>query len=126
MANSDKNRNGPYICVFGIAIERGLRIIKSQKKTNTPYSINTEIWMADFFWPFFTNFGYEEISQSVLDVLILSRKKHRQVISIPRKVIDIFGELCVKSHLLDERGRFNNPHRLVEFFCRPPLKGKID
>lgn len=124
MANSDKNRNGPFICVFGIAIERGLRIIKAQKKTNSPYSFNTEIWMADFFWPFFTNFSYEEISRAVLDVLISGRKGRRPVINVPRKVIDTFGDLCIKYSLLDEKGRFNNPHKLVEFFCKPLLKGK--
>jgi hypothetical protein len=32
MAQSDKNRTGPYLCVFGIAMEKGMRSIKNEGK----------------------------------------------------------------------------------------------
>lgn len=69
MALSDKNRTGPYLCVFGIAMDKGLRNIRNEGKTGMPYSINTEVWLSDFFWPFFTNCSYEKIIKSVFNVL---------------------------------------------------------
>jgi hypothetical protein len=35
-----------------------------------PYSFNTEIWLSDFFWQFFSNVSYEHIIKAVLEVLI--------------------------------------------------------
>jgi hypothetical protein len=54
-ALSDKNRDGYYICVFGIAMEKRLRNIKAGRHNKTPYSTNTEVWNSDFFWPFFAS-----------------------------------------------------------------------
>ncbi len=49
IAKKDKNRTSPYICVFGIAMDKGLRHIKKNSKTKTPFSVNTELWKSDFF-----------------------------------------------------------------------------
>jgi hypothetical protein len=70
VARSDKNRSGPYLCVFGITMHRGDRYIKVENATNSPYSFNTEVWLSDFFWPFFSDYSYQEIIHAVLDVLL--------------------------------------------------------
>lgn len=72
VAKNDKNRTGPYCCVFGIAMDRGLRYIKREQKTKIAHSVNTEIWLSDYFWPFFADHSYEEIMRFVLDVLVSS------------------------------------------------------
>jgi hypothetical protein len=59
VAKNDRNRTGPYCCIFGIAIDRGSRYIKREKKTGRAYSENTEVWLSDFFWPFFSNHSLE-------------------------------------------------------------------
>ncbi len=66
VAISDKNRGGSYICVFGIAMERGKQLMKNNSKAKTPHSINTEIWKSDYFWPFFTNVSYRNIRAFVV------------------------------------------------------------
>ena len=121
VANTDKNRKAPYICVFGIAMERGLRNIKRNRKSNLPYSNNTEVWLSDFFWPFFTNYSYEEITKAVLDVIMESKKKKIEF-EVPKELIESFGECCRANGLLDERGIFNDPYKIVEVFCRPKTK----
>ena len=70
VARTDRNREGPYICVFGIAMEKGQRRIKNIGRTNNPHSSNTEVWLSDFFWPFFANYSYEEIVSAVLHALM--------------------------------------------------------
>jgi hypothetical protein len=116
MAKNDKNKTGPYICVFGIAMEKGTRTIRNEQKSGTPYSVNTEIWLSDFFWPFFSNFSYEQIIKCVLDVLI---EQNNTVIDfeIPNELIDSFGDECRKLFLLDENGNFSDPYNLVNLFC---------
>ena len=42
VARSNKNRSGPYVCVFGIAIDKGQRQIHRIGKTKQPYSVNTK------------------------------------------------------------------------------------
>lgn len=121
VANNDKNRKAPYVCVFGIAMERGLRNIKRNRKSSQPYSHNTEVWYSDFFWPFFTNYSYEEITKAVLDVLMES-KKGKLEFEIPEELITSFGECCKDNGLLDDKGIFNDPYKLVEVFCRPKAK----
>lgn len=116
-AASDKNKFGDYLCVFGIAMEKGGRNIKAAQNTHTPYSMNTEIWFSDFFWPFVTNFGYDEIAKAVLDVLIKSGQLSSLDVAIPQQVIDGFGGECAAYGLLDAQGNFNDPYRLVEVFC---------
>ena len=121
IAQNDKNRNGPYICVFGIAMDRGQRIIKSPKKSPSPYSVNTEIWLSDFFWPFFSGYSYQEIITAVLDTLIEEAHNTSKPLVInslvPKELIESFGDCCRKYSLLDDKGNFNDPHKLVELFC---------
>jgi hypothetical protein len=116
MAKADKNRTGPYICVFGIAMEKGLRSIKNEQKSGSPYSINTEIWLSDFFWPFFSTYSYEQIIKNVLDVL-LEKNVIILDIEIPEELIESFGAECNKLDLLDDQGHFNDPYKLVNLFC---------
>ena len=119
-AKSDKNRTGPYICVFGIAMERGGRSIRKQNISGNPYSVNTEIWLSDYFWPFFANYSYEEIMKAVLDVLMESYETDvlTTQVEVPAQLLDAFGEACREHGLIDEYGVFNDPYHLVEFFCR--------
>ena len=131
VAKSDKNKIGPYCCVFGLAMERGFRNIKVKKGTKIPHSSNTEVWYSDFFWPFFANYSYKDIMTAVLDVLIsvepgndeeLSSLEEIEVanpeeIEVPELLIKSFGKSCEKAELVDSSGRFNNPHKLVSFFC---------
>ena len=119
VAKMDKNRTGPYCCVFGIAMDRGQRIIKKDQKTNNPHSINTEVWLSDFFWPFFSNFTYEEIMNAVLSVLLERDDEISNFsIHIPKLLIKTFGECCREHNLIDEQGIFNDPYKLVDFFCK--------
>lgn len=119
MANTDKNRVGPYCCVFAITMDKGQRHMKVEQRTKRPYSHNTEVWLSDFLWPFFANHTYEEIMTLVLDVLI---EMQAQVdlsseIEIPEAVLESFGAACRQEGLLDEDGVFHDPHKLVRFFC---------
>jgi hypothetical protein len=76
VARTDKNRTGPYICVFGIVIEKGQRSIKRNAKSKAAYSVNTEVWLSDFFWPFFANYSYSEIAKAVLDLIFHSNSRN--------------------------------------------------
>ncbi len=105
MAKNDKNRTGPYICVFGIAMEKGLRNIKNEAKSKRPYSMNTEVWKSDFFWPFFSNYKYEDIIKAVLDVLLEVGENSELDVETPGELIDAFGECCRRNNLLDEDGK---------------------
>jgi hypothetical protein len=49
VAKNDRYRTGPYCYIFGIAMDRGTRYIKRERKTVKPHSMNTEIWMSDYF-----------------------------------------------------------------------------
>ena len=119
VARTDRNREGPYICVFGIAMEKGQRRIKNIGRTNNPHSFNTEVWLSDFFWPFFANFSYEEIVSAVLHTLMDAGPPDPATasISLPDKLLDAFGELCRRNNLLDSEGRFNDADQLVKLFC---------
>ncbi len=119
VAIGDKNRDGAYICVFGLSVERGKRLIKSNKE-KTPYSYNTELWFADYFWPFFSNYSYEEIANLVLDVLIETKTPFLINEEIPKELIDSFGKCCKKYKIVDDKGYFIDPHKLVSFFCGNP------
>lgn len=122
VARSDKNRAGPYICVFGIAIDKGQRQIRRIGKTKAPYSVNTEVWLSDFFWPFFANYTYAEIAKAVFEVLIEASPKEQQQLTtlIPDELIDSFGEACRERELLDDEGRFNDALKLIDVFCNTP------
>jgi hypothetical protein len=119
-AINDRNRTGPYCCIFGIAMDRGMRYIKNEKRTGRPHSFNTEVWLSDFFWPFFVNYGYEEIMQAVLGVLMdeYSPEKLASQIEIPEELLEVFGDQCRKAKLIDDNGYFLDPYRLVNFFCQ--------
>lgn len=126
VAKNDKNRTDAYICVFGIAMEKGKRVIRCEKKTGAPYSYNTEIWMSDYFWPFFTNYSYDKIIKAVLDVLIEKGDQDEFEFDIPKELVESFGECCRSYELLDESGKFNDAYKLVNLFCgnvSKPLKG---
>ena len=119
-ASQDKNKTGPYCCVFGIAMEQGQRRIKNDQRTGRPHSVNTEVWLSDFLWPFFTNYGYEEIMRLFLRVLIESAQSPDELVSeieIPDGVLNAFGEACRKANLLDENGNFQDSFSLLSFFC---------
>lgn len=120
LAKNDKNRTGPYCCVFGIVMERGLRYIKRERRTNRAHSDNTEVWLSDFFWPFFSNYSYEEIMMAVLDALLekFAPNKLAAEIEAPDEVLEAFGEECRKASLVNVEGKFDDPHKLVRFFCR--------
>lgn len=120
-AKHSRNKPGAYCCVFGITMDtsgRGRRIIRDQK-TKTPHSVNTEVWLPDYFWSFFANYSFTEIMTLVLDVLIASDQSSdlSTQIDVPDKLLDAFGSACIEAALVDELGNFNNPHQLVRFFC---------
>ncbi|MEO6812571.1 MAG: hypothetical protein ABI172_01475 [Ginsengibacter sp.] len=117
MAQNDKNRSGPYLCVFGIAMEKGQRRIKNEAKTGKPYSYNTEIWLSEFFWRFFSNISYERIIKAVLDILIEEKTLSSLNTEVPEKLIASFGKECSKYGLVDKKGIFNDPYKLVDLFC---------
>lgn len=117
MAKADKNRVGEYLCVFGIAMEKGKRLQKAVGRTDIPHSVNTEIWKSDFFWPFFSNRSFEDIMQIVLDTLLEIRKPDGVEVTIPDELIESFGDCCREAGLLNEEGRFCDPHKLVSLFC---------
>jgi hypothetical protein len=118
VAKNDKNRIGPYCCIFGIAMDRGMRYIKYERGTNKAHSVNTEVWLSDFFWPFFANHSYDEIMTAVLDVLmeISAPDKLGVHLDIPEELLESFGEECGRKELIDENGYFNDPYKLVHFF----------
>lgn len=118
VARTDKNRTGPYICIFGIAMDKGTRIIKVQSKTRNPFSVNTELWKSDFFWPFFTNLDYDAIIKAVLDVLLeLGEETISDTQVMPVALLESFGSECRKRGLLNEAGNFNDAYKLVDLFC---------
>jgi len=116
VASGDKNRDGAYLCIFGLSVERGTRLIKGNK-SHVPFSYNTELWFADYLWPFFSNYSYEEIAKLVLDVLIASKARHTSSKNVPQELLDSFQKCCEEKNLLDEKCCFVDPYKLVEFFC---------
>lgn len=124
MAQGDKNRTGPYLCVFGIAMDKGLRNIKNEQKTGRPYSSNTEVWLSDYFWPFFSNCSYDDVIKAVLQVLIEDGGVSSLDIKIPEELITSFGKECKNFGLLDKEGNFNDPEKLVDLFCGKLSKPK--
>jgi len=127
VAKNDKNRSGPYLCVFGIAMDRGQRTIKRNGKTKQPHSINTEVWLSDFFWPFFSNYTYEEIMLAVYELISEQglQKENRTIgIAPPTELVESFGEQCKQFGLVDDSGNFNDPKKLVNFFCTATVRKK--
>jgi len=130
VAKSDKNRDVPYLCVFGIAIDRGHRLVKRNGKTKQPHSNNTEVWLSDFFWPFFSNYTYEEIMLAVCELITeqgLKKENRTMGIAPPVELVESFGEQCKQYGLIDGDGKFNDAKKLVNFFCTKlvsPKSGK--
>lgn len=126
LAANDKNKVGPYCCIFGMAMDRGTRHIKRRANDSVAHSINTEVWLSDYFWPFFANSNYEEIMTLVLKVLLSSQSTNKSSaeIDIPEELVVSFGECCKQADLLDETGNFNDPFKLVKFFCATESKSK--
>jgi len=118
VASNDRNRVGYYCCVFAIAMDKGERYIKTEQKSGRPHSVNTEIWLSDFLWPFFANYAYEEIMSFVLDVLLDSDLFTPTQLTAPTKLLYSFGEECTGAGLIDQSGTFHDPHKLVSFFCK--------
>ncbi|CAK0740604.1 conserved hypothetical protein [Gammaproteobacteria bacterium] len=119
VAKNDKNRTGAYCCVFGIAMDRGMRTIKIDQKKKQPHSSNTEIWKSDFFWPFFSNYSYEEIMTHVLEILLSLNIPESEIsVEVPQALIESFGQECKKAHLINDLGHFHDPYKLVTFFCQ--------
>jgi hypothetical protein len=118
VARNDKNRQGAYCCISGIAMDKGHRYIKIEQKSGQPHSINTEVWLSDYFWSFFTNYSYEEIMTAVLDVLMEAYDADElpTELAIPDEILEGFGQHCHEKDLVDESGLFNNPYQLVKFF----------
>jgi hypothetical protein len=129
-AKSDNShQDGPYICVFGIAMDRGIRRIP-RSRDKKAHSENTEIWLSDFFWPFFSAHSYEEIMTAVLDVLVDANETPEALptqADVPEKILYSFGAECRSAELIDDSGVFNDPFRLVRFFCSrtPPKQAQL-
>ncbi len=119
VAVHDRNRTGPYCCVFGIAMDRGQRYIKIERRTGRPYSVNSEVWLSDFLWPFFANYSYEEIMTAVLEVLLDTEEADTLLfqIGVPEEILESFGRACRQRGLINESGIFDDPYKLVKFFC---------
>ena len=117
-AISDKNRRGTYICVFAFVMESGGRSVKRTKE-KLLRSPNTELWASDYFWPFFANYTYEEIMQAVLQVLIANPDAEKVLLEVPDDLLNVFEFYCRENELIDESGNFNDPAKLVSFFCNP-------
>lgn len=119
-AKNDTNKTGPYLCVFGVAMDRGKRRIPRKKGSKQAHSENTEIWLSDYFWPFFSSHSYEEIMTAVLQVLTQSGEAVETLptqLSVPERVLHYFGQECSRANLINAQGHFDDPFRLVRFFC---------
>jgi hypothetical protein len=128
MAKNDQNRQDPYLCVFGIAMEKGTRLMKARRGGGGLYSVNTEIWLSDFFWPFFSNHSYEEIMNAGYDAMVDEGPRVEATtigVDVPEALIESFGESCRDAGLIDSSGRFHDPRKLISFFCKGPRKKTI-
>lgn len=125
VASTDKNRRGPYLCVFGIAMDRGTRTIRRNNEGNA-HSVNTEVWLSDYFWPFFTNYSYEEIMTLVLEVLeeLNETGEIATDVEAPTELMEAFGLACQNANLLDDKGCFADARRIVSFICSTQLPEK--
>lgn len=127
-AKAEQNKTGPYCCVFGIAMEGGSRRIPRRRETKEVHSSNTEVWLSDFFWPFFSAYSYKEIMMIVLNTLMTEEEPVKVLpaqVRVPDPVLDAFGFECRRTELTDENGNFSDAVKLVQFFCQktpPKLK----
>lgn len=123
-ASSDKNRIGPYCCIFGIVMQNGQRKMK-RRKSGEIYSWNTEVWLSDYFWPFFTNYSYAEIMKHVVDILVnagYQPDKLSAQVRLPDIFLDAFENYCKHFELVNADGIFEDLYKLVDFFCGPSVR----
>lgn len=127
-AKNDNNKTGPYLCVFGVAMDRGERRIPRRKGSKQAHSENTEVWLSDYFWPFFSAYSYEEIMTAMLEALVQTGETVESLptqLTVPERVLHYFGQECEMAHLIDAQGNFDDPFKLVRFFCaKTPPKRK--
>lgn len=97
-------------------MHKGQRYIKVENATGRPYSINTEVWLSDYFWPFFSDFSYQEMIHTVLNVLLEVSKPDTLEDVIPERLLSAFGTSCAEHHLVDANGYFHDAQKLVDFF----------
>lgn len=69
--------------------------------------------------PFFAEYSCQEMMTMVLEVLMESYAPDElpNQIEIPDKLLASFGESCRQAGLLDDKGCFHDPRKLVAFFC---------
>lgn len=53
-----------------------------------------------------------------LSYLILIKFMLSAEIDMPQEVLESFGEECAKAGLVNSDGIFNDPYKLVAFFCK--------
>ncbi|MBI1801226.1 MAG: hypothetical protein HYR71_06320 [Chloroflexi bacterium] len=53
----------------------------------------------------------------VLEALIETTKPDELHLVVPNAVLDAFGDECKQHNLVDEQGRFNDAHILIDLFC---------
>jgi len=114
------------LCVFGITMDRGTRSIRRDKGQQA-HSQNTEMWLSDYFWPFFTNYSYEEMMTLVLEVLQeeFTWSENATQIEAPRDVLEAFGAACASNGLLDDESNFKDARDIVRFICAPQRRSKL-
>jgi hypothetical protein len=88
------------------------------KRGGNYYSLNTEIWLSDFFWPFFANYSCEDIMNAVLDALMEEGQRVESAtigVAVPKELIESFGVRCRETGLVDEKGYFTDCSKLAFF-----------
>lgn len=75
--------------------------------------------MDDALQSLYAAFGRENVNRALIDVIMEAGEADPlgYLPDPPSSLIEAFGEACRQSGLIDEDGRFHDPHRLVEFFC---------
>lgn len=88
-----------------------------RRKSGRAYSENTEVWLSDFFWPFFSNYAYEEIMTLVWEVLQEMKLADKQQVqfNVPDSLLESFGDCCRKEGLVNAEGVFNRCFSLGYF-----------
>ena len=117
LARHDRNRVGPYICIFGIAMDitRSERRIPKTKDGHTRSS-NTEVWMSNFFWPFFTNYSYVEIMQFALKTIRKFSQNESMSDQDKEFFLQGFKQECNNASLLTPEGKFKDDTAILDFF----------
>jgi hypothetical protein len=63
-----------------------------------------------------------EIETLMLDAMLEAKTTGEASLQLEPSMalIESFGELCRQANLLDDSGYFDDPHKLVMFFCKSP------